>query len=273
MTNKELYELLQLPEGVIEQLKEYEATRKGDIPSELRKKLFCRESWDAGVKELQVCLGEDTYCMNVLWEQLNLVASYSYEEYIKRGISLSVFADTFGFITRFVSATKDAEGKYKYDWAWWFQRQVTLQEFRIGSLEYEFVEKDNHREVEVHIPSDAAMSKEALCQSVKDFLEFEKTYMSDWLGVPITTDTWMLMPELEEFLPENSNILTFKHLFDIDSVDYEQTWYMGWIFPGYSVADENLPEKTTLHRKLKEHLLSGKKFGIAKGHLVLERVC
>lgn len=50
-----------------------------------------------------------------------------------------IFAATFGFVTRFVSGTKDANGKYKYDWAWWFQRQVTMQEFRIGSLEYELV--------------------------------------------------------------------------------------------------------------------------------------
>ena len=82
----------------------------------------------------------------------------------------------------------------------------------------------------------------------------------------------MLMPELEEFLPEGSNILFFKSMFDITHVDYEQNWYMGWIFPGYATVDENLPERTTLHRKLKAHLLSGKKFGIAKGRLILERV-
>jgi hypothetical protein len=185
---------------------------------------------------------------------------------------MQIFADTFGFITRFVSETKDEQGKYKYNWAWWFQRQVTLQEFRIGSLEYEFVETNGRKEVEVHIPSDADMSFEALSKSVKDFLEFEKKYMPDWEGVELTTMTWLIMPELEEFLPKESNILTFKSLFDIDFVDYNQNWYMGWIFPGYAEVNENLPERTTLHKKLKEHLLSGKKFGVAKGHLVLDRV-
>ena len=272
MTSKELYDLIKLPEGVIEQLNQYENNRKGDIPAEIKEKLFSRESWDGGIKELQAYLGEDPYCINTLWEQLNFVSSYTYEEYGKRGISLQVFADTFGFVTRFITGTKDAAGKYKYDWAWWLQRQITLQEFRIGSLEYEFVEANGHREIEIHIPSDAGMSKEALCQSIKDFREFEEKNMPDWMDVPITTFTWMIMPELEEFLPKNSNILTFKSLFDIDYVDYEQNWYMGWIFPGYSEVSENLPEKTTLHRKLKEHLLSGKKFGIAKGHLVLDRV-
>lgn len=272
MTSQELYELIKLPVGVVEQLKQYEKHRKGDIPAEIREKLFVREYWDDGIKELQAYLGDDPYCINILWEQLYFVLSYTYEEYIQRGIPISIFANTFEIVTRFISGTKDICGKYKYDLAWWLQRQITLQEFRIGSLEYEFVESKEHREVKVHIPSDADMSKETLCQSVMDFLRFQKEYMPNWRDVAITTSTWMIMPELEEFLPKNSNILAFKSLFDIDHVDYEQNRYMKWIFPGYSEINENLPERTSLQRKLKEHLLSGKRFGIAKGHLVLDRI-
>ena len=153
--------MIHLPEGVREQLKEYEKQRKGELPTELVDKLFRRDTWGEAIKELQIFLCEDPYSMNILWEQLN---------------------------------------------------------------------------------------------------------------VEIVTETWMIMPELEELLTAESKILQFKSLFDIDSVDYEQTWYMGWIFPGYTEINENLPEKTTLHRKLKEYLLSGKKFGIAKGHLVMSRV-
>ena len=84
MTHLEFYQLIHLPEGAINQLNQYEKQRKGEIPAKLREKLFSRETWDEGVKE--------------------------------------------------------------------------LQEFRIGSLEYEFVEVNHHREVEVHIPSDADMT-------------------------------------------------------------------------------------------------------------------
>lgn len=272
MTHDELYEMIHLPEGVRKQLKEYEKQRKGELPTELVDKLFRRDTWGEAIKELQIFLGEDPYSMNILWEQLNFVCNYSFEEYRKKGISVDIFEDTFEFITRFVSPTRDINGKYRYDLAWWFQRQITLQEFRIGSLEFEFVELNNQRRVEIHIPSDANMSLKALCQSIKDFKTFEEVYMPNWLNVEIVTETWMIMPELEELLTAESKILQFKSLFDIDSVDYEQTWYMEWIFPGYTEINENLPEKTTLHRKLKEYLLSGKKFGIAKGHLVMSRV-
>lgn len=272
MKLNELYLLIGLPDGVVALLNEYEEKRTCEIPPEINVKLFCRQTWADGVEELKAFLGDDPYSMKILWEQLNFVCTYSYEEYVKRGISMEIFKDTFGFITRFVAGTKDADNKYRYDWAWWFQRQVTLQEFRIGSLEYEFVEEENHRTIEVHIPADADMAFGALCKSVRDFIIFESKYMPEWRSVAITTNTWMIMPELEEFLPADSKILGFKSLFDIDSVDYEQTWYMGWIFPGYSKIDQSLPERTTLHRKLKEHLLSGKRFGIASGHLVIDRI-
>lgn len=272
MTNSDLYRTIKLPEGVIRQLYEYEKKRTAELPAEITKMLFSRATWEEGVKRLQTYLGEDPHHMNILWEQLNLVCSYSYDEYVNRKIPDKIFVDTFGFVSRFVSASMDENGKYTYDWAWWLQRQITLQEFRIGSLEYEFVESVSNREIEIHIPSDADMSLPALCQSVKDFLSFRSHFFPEWSEVIISTQTWMIMPELEKFLTSDSNIIHFKHLFDIDYVDYNQPWYMGWIFPGYSEINDELPEKTTLQRRLKEYLLAGNKFGIAKGHLVLKRV-
>ena len=177
--------------------------------------------------------------------------------------------DYEGFYQESTSATN---GKYSYHWAWWLQRQITLQEFRIGSLEFEFVKESDQRRIEIHIPSDANMKLEVLCQSIAGFVKFQRTYFPEWNGVQMVTETWMIMPELEDFLPADSKILRFKALFDVDAVDYGQTWYMGWIFPGHEEISESLPEKTTLHRRLKEHLLSGKKFGIARGRLVMDRV-
>ena len=43
---------------------------------------------------------------------MEFVLRYSFGEYLKRGITLEVFCDTFKFITRFVSETKDDSGKY-----------------------------------------------------------------------------------------------------------------------------------------------------------------
>ena len=121
--------------------------------------------------------------------------------------------------------------KYQFSWAWWLPREISLNEFRIGALEYEFVDGED-REIAVHIPSDADFSEASVDHSIRAFREFANKYFPEWNNVKIVCDTWMLMPELKEMLGENSNIISFQERFEIDTIDREATWYMGWLFPG-----------------------------------------
>lgn len=138
-----------------------------------------------------------------------------------------------------------------------------------NEVEKQLIDYGRNREIAIHIPSDADLGESSVAQSIKDFNDFRAKYYPEWKAVNLTSDTWMLMPELKEMLREESNIIAFQNLFEIDTVDYDATWYMGWIFPGIENIDEFLPEKTTLQRKMKKYLLEGKKFGIAKGHLLV----
>lgn len=263
-----LYELLELPQEVRNQLDAYEAERKREIPEEIYRKLLVREEWENGVKALQEYLGEDPAGMKILWEQLHILCRYTYGEYEKRGIGKDIFAATMEFCTRFLKEHHTTWGTYKYVWAWWFPRQMAVLEFRLGALEYEFID-GKEREVAVHIPSDADMSVDSIQESLADFRSFRERYFAEWQDVRLTCDTWMLMPQLQELLGEDSHIVAFQKLFCIDEIDREATWYMGWIYPGYEKVDEKLPEKTRLQRELKKYLLAGNPFGIAKGHMLL----
>lgn len=198
-----LYEMLELPQEVVDALNAYEAQRTSELPDDLYRKLFAREQWEEDVKELQSYLGDDPTGMKILWEQLHIVCQYTYGEYVKRGFSEDIFVATMKFCTRFL---------------------------------YE-----HHA--------------------------FRETYFADWKDVKLTCDSWMLVPELQELLGESSRIVAFQRLFEIDQIDREATWFLGWIYPGHDTVDENLPEKTSLQRQLKRYLLAGNKFGIAKGHL------
>lgn len=261
-----LYELLELPQEVRTLLNAYGAERTQEIPEKIRRRLFVREEWNEGVKELQNYLGEDSAGMKILWEQLNLLCQYTYGEYGKRGIREDIFTATMKFCTRFLYDYYATWGTYRYVWAWWFPRQITVQEFRIGALEYELID-GKEREIAVHIPSDADMGTDSIQASLSAFYAFRETYYTDWKDVRLTCNSWMLMPELQDFLGMNSKIVAFQRLFQIDSIDREADWYMQWIYPGYDVADDKLPEKTLLQKELKKYLLDGKKFGVAKGHL------
>lgn len=269
MDHRELYCLLELPQEVAERLHAYGDIRCVKVPDCLRDKLLKRDEWDEGIRELQELLGDDPDGMKILWELLDMVCSYSYGEYVKRGISKEIFAATMKFCTRFLREHVETFQTYKFISAWWFPRQLSLSEYRIGALEYELVDSQE-REIAIHIPSDADMQSESVARSIRDFHTFCNRYYPEWEGVRMTCDSWMLMPQLREFLGEDSHILAFQNLFEIDHVDTEATWYMGWIFPGAEQVDERLPERTTLQRNLKRYLLKGNKFGIAKGHLRLQ---
>jgi hypothetical protein len=266
MNNFELYKKLDLADEVIEKLAVYGQNRKNDIPHNLLQRLLVRSQWEDAVKELQVYLGDDPDGMKILWEQLNIVRSYSYDAYIRLGISENIFIDTMKFCTRFLNDHYNQCGAYQYVWAWWFTRQMSVKEFRIGALEYEFVD-ENEKEIAMHIPSDADMCVEAIKGSLAEFYKFRNQYFPEWEGVKLTCDSWMIMPELKMFMGDNSNIVQFQRLFTIEKIDRDATWYMGWIFPGYEIVDDKLPENTTLQRELKRFLLAGNRFGIAKGYI------
>lgn len=261
-----LYQLLELPREVVALLDAYEAERTQEIPEEIYRKLFVRKEWEEGIRKLQDFLGEDPAGMKILWEQLNILCRYTYGEYEKLGIGEEIFAATMKFCTRFLYEYYTTFGRFCYVKAWWFPRQMMLQEFRIGALEYELID-GKEREVAVHIPSDADMSMDSIQASLSAFHRFRETCFPDWKDVRLTCETWMLMPELQEFLGENSKIVAFQKLFQIEQIDREATWYMEWIFPGYDTVDDKLPEKTKLQRTLKKFLLSGNKFGIARGYI------
>lgn len=266
MDTMELAGLLEIPAEVKEQLAAYESSRHISISAELGNKLLKRDQWEEGLRQLQEMLGEDPTGVKILWELLHIAAAYSHGEYEKRGIADEIFVATMKFCTRFLQERYNTYRDYNFVWAWWFPRQISLNEYRNGALEYEFVDGEN-REIAIHIPSDADMSRESVARSLEDFRLFRHRYYPEWADVDMTCDTWMLMPELKELLGEDSNILAFQNLFEIDRVDYDATWYMGWIYPGVETIDEGLPEGTTLQRSLKKYLLAGKKFGAARGHL------
>ena len=72
-----------------------------------------------------------------------------------------------------------------------------------------------------------------------------------------------MVPALTALLPPGSNIVQFQKQFNIKSVDEDSLAFMDWIYQSRDIAYNDLPENTSLQRKVKEHLLSGGKIGWA----------
>lgn len=195
---------------------------------------------------------------------LLLAAARAYEEYVRLGISEEVFADTMHCFPRFVKEHRALTGEWGFDRGWWAWRAACLRLFRIGALEYELLSGEK-RALSLHIPSDASLDPEACRFSHEAARAFFAAHFPACARAPVMCSSWLLHPALKELLGGESNIVRFQSLFDIVRVDDEDTSYRAFVFRRADGNIADYPEKTSLQRRLKEHLLQGGRMGSALG--------
>lgn len=269
MTLEKLCTLIQMPEPVTKIVLETEGRIDKVRIQTYIQALFQPSNWMDGLDNIKETLGEDKDGFGMLTVML-IAALQSYEEYQKRDINDSIFADTFACFTRFVKEHMESYGCYGFDREWWTVRQLSLKLFRIGTLEYEMISKDGETELSLHIPSDSVLTIEncrASYEAAMNFFCF--TYPSVSYD-KISCHSWLLAPGLQEILKKDSNICTFQKSFQITEEFPEEEGYREWVYKRSKAELKELPETTTLQRNLKKYLLSGRKLGTAFGYLVEE---
>lgn len=110
-----------------------------------------------------------------LFHMLDLVCKHTYAQYQKKGISDEIFVATMKFCTRYLEEHYRNFGMYCFTMAWWFPRELAFLEFRVGELEYEFVQ-GAEREIHIHIPSDADLRKASVVAMVRSRRIYRKEH-------------------------------------------------------------------------------------------------
>ena len=262
MNAQELYRLLELPAEVAQRLMKETLV----VPQEITDRYLSRPTSGEGLKQLTECVGEDPDGLGMLYVLLNMALT-SWQKYEAAGISQTVFVDTMKFVTRTLREHREQRGTYEFHKAWWFWRELCMEEFRLGCLEYEMVPTDEGKVISIHIPSDADLRPEAVDQSFAAFRAFAAQFYPDWQEAKWICDSWMMCPALRELLPETSNILRFQGRFDTVKVSDDTKGVLEWVFPPHTEISENLPENTSLQRRMKAYLLGGGLIGWTKAEL------
>ena len=214
--------------------------------------------------ELEKALGDDD--MDMLACQL-YAASRTREKYRIMGISDRIFLDTMGCFRRFLMETERRTGKVCFDRGWWSYRQLSMRLFRVGQLEYEMLQEPHA--ISLHIPSDSRITPEEVDASLLSAREFFTRHFPDYAEAPIGCESWLLSPVLREHLDFDSRILAFQNRFMILHADPEPNDVLEWLFSvPDDTAPEDLPETTSLQRKVKKHMLSGGSIGVARGVMI-----
>lgn len=255
---------IHMPEEVTEKLLQLDAAL-GQVPGleDLRRE----ETWDDGLDRLKGYLGEDPDGMKELCCQLRcaLKARACYEEL---GFSEEMYYASMGALSRFVREHKESYGVYGFDRGFWSVRQISARLFRIGQLEYELTEYQGEKAVSIHIPTDALFTPEAVQESLDRAEQLLGSRFPEYSQGKWFCHSWLLSPTLTQMLPESSNILSFQRRFAVIPLDHPCEGMQQWVFKNPKIPLEELPEETSLQRKIKAHLLGGGVFRDAKGTLL-----
>ena len=224
--------------------------------------------WTEVLETLKQELGSDEDGMKILTCQL-LCACCCYEQYQEKKIEEIIFIDTMKFFTRFLIDFWEKHQRYQYVWAWWAVRQISMLEFRIGELEFEMKwEQEAERNViDVHIPGDANMQLPLIHDSYLQARNFFLQHYPEYGTAPFACSSWLLASSLEKLLPQDSNIIRFQSEYTITKVEEDSLGFMDWIYGSKDIPIEELPEKTSLQKNVKEFLKQGGKIGWTSGEL------
>ena len=209
-------------------------------------------------------------------------ACFTREEYRRQGIGEDVYFATMLCLPRFLRETYEITGRWGYDRGFWTWRQTGRLLFRLGELEFEYRLTERNEPLpeglqagdpilSVHIPSDAKLTREKLDASYTWAKRFFSEVPGPWISEKpraILCGTWLLSPELYGLLSENSGIRRFADDYSLYNFQQNDNAIYRWLYQlSGPVSAEKLPERTSLQRSVKGHLLSGGLIGIAWGIL------
>ncbi|MDE7176671.1 MAG: acyltransferase domain-containing protein [Lachnospiraceae bacterium] len=218
--------------------------------------------------ELQAILGDDAENIKMLSCMLKASADI-YDLYKAKGISDKIYFDTMKCYTRFIDETFKITGELYFDRYWWTTRQAGCHLFRIGELEYEMKHIENDIIIDLHIPSDADFSSDAVDNSLERARIFFAEYYPEIADKKYYCHSWLLDGTLKEMLSEKSNIISFQKRFEIYDKGEADTEFIEWVYHTRSTDYEILPENTSLQRNMKKYLLSGGEIRNSYGRLLV----
>ena len=176
----------------------------------------------------------DIKSFNIL--SIYLLASINtLKKYKEKKISKKIFYDTLKCISRFINECVVMNNDEYFDRDFWVHRQLSLKLFRIGELEYEFINENNKLSISIHIPSDAILTKNKLDKSINKLHKFVNKYYKE---KDLIFNKFLLERYLNEFKFKKEKAINdvskmkknYRHLFYIDNKYMTESTFLKKMF-------------------------------------------
>ncbi|MBR2861560.1 MAG: DUF5596 domain-containing protein [Clostridia bacterium] len=203
------------------------------------------------------------------------LADFALEVNTKRGIDKEITVATLKDVNVWLDNYKAQHGQAGLKESTWLMHHYTGDLFRLGRLQFR-LEKcldgvpSGEVAIETHIPQGEPLQVEDCLASFDLAREFFKEKFPESKPQYFMCDSWLLNPNLEKVLDENSNIVKFMRLWNKMPFPADDSAQAIERVFGFGTKKEQLPdapEKTLLQKRMKEYLLSGGEMNMCAGYI------
>jgi GNAT domain-containint protein/N-acyltransferase family protein len=185
------------------------------------------------------------------------------EWYGERGIPDDVAWTTLADLGRNMAINHRVYDRPGLDVPWWLTLHFTGALYELGRLQFE----RHDRGVGIHIAEAGPFPPDACDESIARAHEFLPRYFPDEHPTRATCTSWLLDPQLADYLPPASNIIRFQRRFTLraDKSADDNASVIKFVFRAIDPDLDALPQDTTLQRAIVEHIKSGRSWQTCSG--------
>jgi hypothetical protein len=207
-----------------------------------------------------------------------------------RGIPDTVSQATLADLGRNVRVHRKREGVGGLGVMWWLMLHFRGLIYQLGRLQFEqhlagadiaasmnaagINAADDTHVLSIHIPDFMGpMDYDACNDAIAMALDFFPRYFPDWPVEYGICNSWLLDPQLKEFLKPESNIIRFQDRFTITEDSYDSSdSVMQFVFGKHLRDIDTITPQSSLERGILSHLRSGGKWYGRQGWFRLDDV-
>lgn len=137
---------------------------------------------------------------------------------------------------------------------------VSQEKIELSKAEWEKVLETGDPVLRLHIPPLGKMTPDMIDKTLGETKKFAAEHYPDFKYKAFSCHSWLVDPQLDEILSEESNIVKFRQRFHSLTRKSKGEDVFNFIFnkPNMDFDIHDLPEESSLQRALKKHYLSGK---------------
>lgn len=194
-----------------------------------------------------------------IWYMVEEVA----DDMVRRGVPEEIIIKSLAPVCGCLKINEKLTGKMGTSaYFFWIHKHALGELFNIGAFQYEPVKKDGKDLINIHIPAGTKLNVQDNLKSFKEAMDFFDKFYPEFKMEGLMCESWLLSDKIEEVMGGPTNISRFGDMFTKYSIGDEKgeaVFRFVYNFAAPYPPIEDVPEDTTLQRKLKAYMLSGKR--------------